>query len=52
MACGQFDGATIQADVLNIMQSKVLVLAWQLDNAIDKYYNEKMLEKTTMQIER
>ena len=35
-----------------LIQTKVLALAQQLNNAIDKYYNNKLLEKTIMQIER
>ena len=48
MACGQSDGAIIQADVFNTMQPEISASAWQLDNAIDEYYNNKILEKATI----
>ena len=48
MACGQSDGTTIQANVLNTIQPKVSVSVWQFDDAIDKCYNNKLLEKAIM----
>ena len=33
-----------------LIQLEVLALAQQIDNAIDKYYDNKMSEKATMQI--
>ena len=31
---------------------EILVLAWQLSNTMDEYYNNKMLKKAIMQIKR
>ena len=42
MACKQFNGARIRADVLDTIQSEVSALAQQLDDAINECYNNKM----------
>ena len=52
MACGRFNGTTIQVEILDRIQSKVSALAQRLDNAIDECYNNELLKKATMQIER
>ena len=52
MACRQSNSATIWADVLDTIQPEVFALAWQIDDAIDECYNNKMLEKAIMQIRR
>ena len=49
MACEQFDGATIRADVLDTIQES---RHRGLNDAIDEYYNDEILEKTIMQIGR
>ena len=49
IACRQLDGARIQADILN---TKVLISTWQVHDTIDDYYNNKLLDKATIQIER
>ena len=49
---GQSNGITIQANVLDTIQSKVFTSVRQFDDAIDEYYNDKMLEKTIMQIRK
>ena len=51
ITCRQSDDVTIQVDVFNIIWPKFFALAWQLDNIIDKYYNNKLLEKAKMRIE-
>ena len=51
MACGQSDGAMIQADVLDTIQ-RSRQAAWQLDDAIDECYDDEISEKATMQIGR
>ena len=59
MACRQSDGATLWVDVFDtnkhswynqtfLIQSEVSALAQQLHNAIDKYYNEELLEKVIL----
>ena len=35
---------------IKFFKIKVLALIWQLDNTINKCYNDKMLKKATMQI--
>ena len=52
MACKQPNDATIQVDVFDILWLKVLALAQWLENVIDECYDNKMLEKATMQIKR
>ena len=52
MACKQSNGVTIQADVFDTIQPKVFALARQIDDAINESYNNKILEKTTMQIRK
>ena len=49
MACRQFDDATIQA---KFFDTKILAFVQKLDNRMDKYYNNKLLEKTIIQIEK
>ena len=45
MACRRSNGTTIQGNVLNIIQPEVFTLAWQLNDIMNKYYNNKLLEK-------
>ena len=52
MAWGRFNGATIEADVLDTIQPEVSASARRLDVAMDKCYNDEMLEKAMMQIGR
>ena len=49
MACRKFNGATIQVDVLDMIQKS---WHWGPDNIMNKYYNDKISEKAIMQIER
>ena len=52
MAYGQSDDTIIQEEVFDTIQFEVSALAWQLDDAIDKCYHNKLSKKATMQIER
>ena len=52
MTYKQSNDATIQVNVLDIIRPKVFISAQQLDVAIDKCYNDKILEKAIMQIRR
>ena len=49
MAYGQSNGATIQVDVLNTIQKS---WHWRPDDAMDECYNDEVLDKVIMQIER
>ena len=42
----------IQVDVLDMIQPEVSAFACRLNNTMDECYNNEMLEKATMQIER